>query len=73
MTLAEQLEQMGIEKGMEKGMEKGIQKGMERGIQKGIQQTTNDMAIKMLKEGTELGFISKITGLSVQDIQKLDS
>ena len=59
MTLAEQLEQMGIEK------------GMERGIQKGIQQTTNTMAINMLNEGTDLAFISKITGLSIQDIQKL--
>ncbi len=63
MTLAEQLE--------EKGMKRGMKQGMQQGMQKGIQQSTNDMAIKMLKEGTDLAFISRMTGLSLEEIKQL--
>ena len=67
MTLAEQLE----EKGMKRGMKQGMQQGMQKGRQQGIQQTTQDMAIKMLQEGADLAFISKITGLSIKEIKQL--
>ena len=45
--------------GMEKGMEKGIKEGMEK------------VALNMLKEGFENSLISKVTGLSITEINKL--
>ena len=45
--------------GMEKGMEKGIKEGMEK------------VALNMLKEGFENSLISKVTGLSITEIDKL--
>ncbi len=71
MTLAEQLEEKGMKRGMKQGMQQGIQKGRQQGIHQGIQQTTQDMAIKMLQEGADLAFISKITGLSIKEIKQL--
>jgi len=51
----------------ERGEKKGIEKGMEKGIEKGKIET----AIKMLKEGVDIAFISRITDLPVEKINDL--
>ena len=61
----------GHEKGIEQGIEKGIEQGIEQGIEKGIKQNNIDVAKKMLEEKLPLETISKITGLSTEEVLKL--
>ena len=56
-----------FDEGMEKGMQKGRAEGMEKGMQKGMQA----VALNMLKSNFKLSVISKITGLSEAEIEKL--
>ncbi len=51
----------------EEGLENGIEQGIEKGIEKGIAK----MAKKSLEEGLPIYLISKITGLSKEEIEKL--
>jgi predicted transposase YdaD len=51
------------------GMEKGIAQGVEQGIEQGKQE----IVINMLREGLELVLIAKLSGLSVEQIQRLQS
>ena len=59
MTFAEKLE------------ERGIQKGILEGEARGKQEGKKDTALKMLNEGVELAFISKVTDLSLADLERL--
>ena len=43
----------------------------ERGIQKGMQKGKQDIALRMLNEGVELAFISKVTDFSQADLKRL--
>lgn len=58
---------MSMTKLYEKIVEKGYIEGMEKGIEKGIIET----AIRMLKEGADIPFVMKVTGLSEQKINEL--
>ncbi len=76
ITSAERLGlKMGLERGMaegiEKGMKKGIEKGIEKGIGKGIEKEKMIVARRLLTAGAELAFISKITELSLSQIEAL--
>jgi predicted transposase/invertase (TIGR01784 family) len=64
MTIAQQLEQKGIEKGIEQGIEKGIQLGEKRGFAKGLNQARIELARSMLQNGIDRSTVIKITGLS---------
>ncbi len=57
----------GIEKGRAEGRAEGIKKGKEEGMQKG----RKEMVLKMLKNGASINFVSKVTGLSKEEINKL--
>lgn len=77
----------GLEKGMKEGLKKGLKEGMEKGMQQGIQQGMEEGLAKGIKEGTEKeriknarmmmaesippDTISKITGLSLEELDKL--
>ena len=50
-----------------KGLQKGIQEGMQKGIQEGIVKT----AIELLKEGSSVEFVAKVTKLPIREIEKL--
>ena len=52
---------------MEQGMEKGIQQGMQQGQQEGLYA----VASNMLKEGSTMDFIRRMTGLPLETIQKI--
>ena len=45
--------------------------GYDKGLQAGINKEKLEMAKKMKKEGVELSFIIKITGLTKEEIEKL--
>lgn len=61
----------GLKEGMEKGMEKGMKEGMEKGIEKGIGEERIRTARKMKAEGLGTDMITKITGLTPNDIDAL--
>ncbi len=51
----------------EEGERKGIEQGIERGIEQGIEQ----VALEMLKEGSSIEFIAKVTRLDKETIEKI--
>ena len=57
----------GMEKGKAEGMEKGKAEGMEEGMEKG----KAEVALNLLKQGISIEVISKSTGLSEREIEKL--
>lgn len=67
MTIAERLEQKGIEKGIVIGENRGIEKGIKKGILKGKLQT----ARTMLAEGMDLHTVMKMTGLTAEELAQI--
>ena len=55
MTFAEKMEERGIQKGKQEGKIEGKQ----------------DITLRMLNEGIDLAFISKVTDLSLADLKRL--
>ena len=53
------------------GREEGIKEGIEQGIEKGIKETQISMAKNMKNDKVDLNTISKYTGLSIEEIEKL--
>ncbi len=60
MTIAQQLEQ----KGIEKGRAEGLQLGEQRGIEKGEREATLKIARTMLQNSIDRSTVMKMTGLS---------
>ena len=63
--------EMGEKKGRQIGLEEGIQIGQKRGIQIGREEGMLDAARGMKTKGFPLEDIAQITGLSMEEIQKL--
>uniref|UniRef100_UPI00262F16A7 Rpn family recombination-promoting nuclease/putative transposase n=2 Tax=uncultured Brachyspira sp. TaxID=221953 RepID=UPI00262F16A7 len=61
----------GIQKGIERGKEEGIKEGIEKGREEGIKETQILMAKNMKKENMDINLISRLTGLSLDEIEKL--
>lgn len=61
----------GMEKGMKEGMKEGMEKGMKEGIEKGIGEERIRTARKMKAEGLGTDMITKITGLTPNEIDAL--
>lgn len=57
--------------GMAKGMEKGMAKGMEKGMAEGKAERNIEIALNMKNEGFDPATIAKMTGLSVEEIERL--
>ena len=60
-----------LKEAREKGIEQGIEKGIEQGIEKGIEQEKIEIVKNMLKDEVDISVISKYTGLSKEEIEKL--
>ncbi|MBW5275976.1 Rpn family recombination-promoting nuclease/putative transposase, partial [Citrobacter sp. On28M] len=75
MTIAQQLEQKGIEKGIAKGIAKGIEKGRLEGIQIGEEKGRNEgkleVARTMLQNGLDRSTVMKMTGLTADDLDQI--
>ena len=63
MTFAEKMEERGKQEGILEGKHEGMLEGETRGKQ--------DIALRMLNEGVELAFVSKVTDLSLADLKRL--
>jgi len=62
-----------IEEGINKGIAIGETRGVEKGRIDGINQRNIEIARRMLQEKTDIKFISSVTGLSVDEILKLQN
>ena len=60
-----------IEHAEEKGIEKGREEGIEKGREEGREEEKLNMAKNMKRDGCSHKYISKITGLGLEDIEKL--
>ncbi|MCC8465882.1 hypothetical protein J8V44_15815 [Photorhabdus bodei] len=67
MTIAEQLEQKGLERGIKQGREQGIEQGIEQGRAEGKLET----ARALLRHGVSLDIIVTSTGLNRDKIEAL--
>ncbi|MCM1371366.1 MAG: transposase, partial [Clostridium sp.] len=47
------------------------EQGMKNGMEKGIAKNKIEIAKNMLKEGSTIDFIAKVTDLSINDIKEL--
>ena len=64
-------ENKGYEEGKEEGIEEGRIEGRAEGIEEGSKQKAYEIAKKMLKKGNSIEDICDITGLSIEEIEKL--
>ncbi len=61
----------GMTKGMTKGKAEGITEGMTKGITEGMTKGRAEVAQSLLKEGFSIKIISRSTGLSIEEIERL--
>ena len=59
--------------GFDKGLKAGIEQGIEQGIQQGIEQKTIEIAKKLKEQNIDIEVISKVTGLSIKEIENLEN
>ncbi|VUS89022.1 Rpn family recombination-promoting nuclease/putative transposase [Klebsiella spallanzanii] len=75
MNIAQFLEERGRKQGVLQGMKAGIEKGRRKGWQEGRgegqQEATERIARAMLEDGQEPSQVAKLTGLSLQQLDKL--
>jgi predicted transposase YdaD len=61
----------GEQKGRQEGIKEGEQKGKQEGIKEGRQETMKEIAKNLLKLELNSYKISHVTGLSIEEINKL--
>ena len=71
MTIAQQLEQKGIEKGRMEGRQEGIQLGEQQGIEKGEREATLKIARTMLQNGLDQNIVMQMTGLTEDELAQI--
>ena len=72
-TIADTYIEEGINKGIAIGKNEGIAIGEARGKMDGINQRNIEIARRMLQENTDIKFIASVTGLSTDDILKIQN
>ena len=61
----------GMAEGMAEGRAEGMAEGVAKGMEKGIAEAKAEDAKKMIAKGCDNAFIAEITGLSVEQIERL--
>ena len=61
------------EEGRQEGIQKGRQEGRQEGIQKGMQEGRQQVVLNMLQKRLDTSLISEVTGLSEEEIKKLQN
>ena len=62
---------MDYQTGLENGKEEGIKEGRKEGMKEGIEEGTISIAKKLLEMNMKIEDISKATGLSISEIEKI--
>ena len=60
-------------KGREEGLKEGLQRGIEKGLEKGLKQGRKEIVTNMLHNGLSVQTICDCTGLSAEEITKLQN
>ena len=60
-------------KGREEGREEGLQAGIEKGREEGIEKRSREIAVNLLRINLPVQTICEATGLSAEEITKLQS
>ena len=60
-------------KGREEGREEGLQAGIENGREEGIEKRSREIAVNLLRINLPVQTICEATGLSAEEITKLQS
>ncbi|CAA2931068.1 hypothetical protein ARSQ2_02215 [Arsenophonus endosymbiont of Bemisia tabaci Q2] len=68
MTIAQQIEEIGIQKGIQQGMQQGKAEGIQEGMQKGKLEAQLEIARQMLITGMDRQSVMKFMGLTDSDI-----
>ena len=72
-TIADNYINEGLEKGMVLGMEKGKAEGIAIGEARGAEKRNIEIAHRMLEEKTDIKLIALVTGLSKDEISKIQN
>lgn len=70
-TVMEEKIEKATKKATEQAIEQGIEQGIQQGMEKGSIQEKENIARNMLKEGIDINIISKVTGLTLEQINNL--
>ena len=62
-----------LEEEKEEVREIGLAEGRAQGLAEGIAESSKDIAAKMIKKGYDLKEISELTGLALDEIEKLQN
>ena len=68
----EEAHKQDLEASYDTGLERGIEQGLEQGIVQGSKREKIEIARAMLNKKMAIETISEITGLSTEEIQKLE-
>ena len=60
-----------LDEGYELGEEKGMKAGQKIGKELGKKEEKENLAVKMLENNIDISVVSKITGLSIEKLEKL--
>lgn len=63
--------ELGVEQGIEQGVKQGIEQGIEQGLKQGSNNKAKEIAENMLKAKMNVSEISKLTGLTENEIKKI--
>ena len=61
----------GLKEGLDKGLKEGKEEGLKEGREEGLKEKSIEIAKNMLKDNVDINIISKYSGLSVEEINKL--
>ena len=61
----------GFDDGYDSGYDSGLDEGINLGIEQGIEQNKIEMIKNMLNENISIDLISKVSGLTINDIKKI--
>ena len=61
----------GLKDGEKKGLKKGLKDGLDKGLKEGERNKSIEIARNMLNLNIDINVISKSTGLSIEEINKL--
>ena len=72
-SIADSYRDEGVSKGILIGMNEGIAIGEARGEARGVEKRNIEIAERMLQENTNINFISSVTGLSTDNLLKIQN
>ncbi len=72
MSIAQKIEEWGLQKGLQRGLQNGLEQGLQQGREEGRHEEAMTVAKNMLAKRFNIALIKEITGLSDQDLLSLE-